>query len=151
MASALLVISIIDYRTMLIPTGADVVIFAVGVVHLLLNRQNWLYLLIGFFSARLFLLLCAVLFRAVTGKGGLGVGDIELMACAGLCIGWGHALFAIVIGSVLGTLIEGVRIAVTRKKGRFPFGPYLSLGVFVSALWGTQIYEWYIKTFLFAQ
>ena len=148
MTSALLVISIIDYRTMLIPTAADLVILGVGVVHLALNWQNWPYWIIGLFSASAFLLICALLFRAVTGKGGLGVGDIELMACAGLCIGWGHALFAIVIGSVLGTVIEGVRILITKKKGRFPFGPYLSLGIFVSVLWGTRIYEWYMNTFV---
>lgn len=148
MTSALLVISIIDYRTMLIPTGADLVILAVGILHLVVNWQDWLYWVIGLFSASVFLLLSAVLFRAVTGKGGLGVGDIELMACAGLCIGWGHALFAVVIGSVLGSVIEGIRILITREKGKFPFGPYLSLGVFVAALWGTQIYEWYMNTFV---
>lgn len=148
MTSTLLVISLIDYRTMLIPTMADVVLLVVGIVHLLLNLDNWLYYVLGFFAVSIFLLACALLFRAVTGKGGLGLGDVELMACAGLCIGWGHALFAVVIGSVVGSVVELVKVAITKKKGRFPFGPYLSFGVFFAALWGTQIYEWYVNTFL---
>ena len=88
------------------------------------------------------------MFRGITGKSGLGLGDVELMACAGLCIGWGHALFAVAVGSVLGAVIQGIRIAVTKEKGKFPFGPYLSLGIWIALLWGTQIYNWYIGQFL---
>lgn len=149
LTSALIVLSAIDYRFMLIPTAVDVVICGVGIVHLVLHLHEWYYYLIGFFGASLFLLLCALLFRGVTGKSGLGLGDVELMACAGLCIGWGHALFAIVIGSVLGVIIQGILVAVTREKGKFPFGPYLSLGIFVAMLWGSRIYEWYMESFIY--
>ena len=151
MFSALLVIGVIDYRTMLIPTAVDVVILCVGAVHIVFDLNNWLYYVTGFVSAGLFLLLCAFLFRAVTGKGGLGLGDVELMACAGLCIGWGHALFAIVIGSVTGCIVELIKIAITKKKGKFPFGPYLALGIFVATLWGTRIYEWYFHTIMLVE
>ena len=143
MVSALLVISVIDYRTMLIPAGADIVILAVGIFHLFLHLNEWIYYVIGFVSVGLFLLLCALLFRAVTGKSGLGLGDVELMACAGLCIGWGHGLFAIIIGSVLGVLVEGIKMGVTKKKGKFPFGPYLSVGILTGVLFGERIYDWY--------
>ncbi len=148
MVSALLVLSVIDYRTMLIPTGADAVVLAVGIVHLLLHLEQWYYYVIGFFFVSLFLLLCAFLFRAVTGKSGLGLGDVELMACAGLCIGWGHGLFAVVIGSVLGVIVQGMKILITKENGRFPFGPYLSIGVLIAVLWGNQIYNWYLNMFL---
>ncbi len=149
MTSAMLVISVIDFRTMKIPIAADVVIFAMGVVHLLLHLDTWYYYVIGFFFASLFLLLCSLLFRILKNKNGMGAGDIELMACTGLCIGWGHALFAIALGSVIGSVIEGTRMAVTKKSGRFAFGPYLCLGVFIAMLWGTGIYEWYINTFIY--
>lgn len=148
LVSALIVLSVIDYRTMMIPTGVDVVIFGIGILHLAFHLNDWVYYVIGFFFASLFLLLCAFVFRAVTGKSGLGLGDVELMACAGLCIGWGHALFAVVIGSVLGVIIQGIRILVTKENGKFPFGPYLSLGIFISMLWGSQIYDWYISSFI---
>lgn len=148
MASALLVISVIDYRTMLIPTGANVVIFIIGLLHLALHYEKWYYYVIGFFFVSLFLLLCAFLFRAVTGKSGLGLGDVELMACTGLCIGWGHGLFAVVIGSILGVVIQGIKVLVTKENGKFPFGPYLAIGVLIATLWGNQIYQWYLEMFL---
>ncbi len=143
--SSLLVISMVDYRTLLIPVGAEIVILIAGIVHLVMNLEQWPYYVIGFFFASLFLLLCALLFRAATGKSGLGFGDVELMACAGLCIGWGHALMAIIIGSVLGTIIQGVIILVTKDGKKFAFGPYLSLGVFCAMLWGDYLYQWYMS------
>lgn len=149
LTSALIVLSVIDHRTMMIPTAVDIVILAVGIIHLVLHLNDWFYYVAGFFFASLFLLLCALLFRGVTGKSGLGLGDVELMACAGLCIGWGHALFAIVIGSVLGAVIQGIRMGITKEKGKFPFGPYLSLGVWIALLWGAQIYEWYLRQFFY--
>lgn len=143
--SALLVIAVIDYRTMLIPGKADAFIALIGMIHLLLHREQWQYYVIGFVGVGLFLLLIAVIFKSVTGRSGLGYGDIELMACAGLCIGWGHGLFALVIGSVLGSLIEGVRMVVMKKRGKFAFGPYLAIGITIAALWGDMFFDWYFQ------
>jgi leader peptidase (prepilin peptidase)/N-methyltransferase len=148
MVSALLVISVIDYRTMLIPVGAELVILAVGAVHLIFHLNDWTYYVIGFLAVGLFLLLCAFLFRALTGKSGLGLGDIELMACASLCIGWGHGLFAIILGSLLGVLVETGKILITKEKGKFPFGPYLSMGILAAVLWGDSLYDWYMTWML---
>lgn len=149
MTSALLVLSVIDYRTMMIPTGVDFVILIVGILHLVLKLNNWHYYVIGFFFASLFLLLCSIIFRMLRGKRGLGLGDIELMACTGLCIGWGHALFAVILGSLIGSVIQGIKIAVTKEGQKFAFGPYLSAGVFIAMLWGSKIYDWYVGTFLY--
>lgn len=143
LASALLVIAVIDYRTMRIPGCMDAVIFCIGVIHLGLHWENWTYYVIGFFSVSLFLLLCALLFRAITGKSGLGLGDIELMACVGLCVGWGHALLALIVGSVSGSVIQGIRMAVTKKGGKFALAPYLAAGTFFVVLWGDACLLWY--------
>ena len=52
--------------------------------------------------------------------------------------------FAIIIGCVAGAIIEGIKIAVTKKRGKFAFGPYLSVAIFICLLYGGQMYEWYI-------
>lgn len=143
--SALLVIAVIDYRTMLIPGKADAFIAVLGIVHLLIHREQWLYYVIGFVSMGVFLFLIAALFKKVTGKSGLGYGDIELMACAGLCIGWGHGLLALVIGSLSGSIVEGIRMAVTKKHDKFAFGPYLAIGIGIAALFGDMFLNWYFQ------
>jgi len=34
------------------------------------------------------------------------------------------------------------------RKAAIPFGPYLAAGAVVSAFWGVQITDWYLRTFL---
>lgn len=142
--SSLIVITMIDFRTMMIPVGTYLIILLMGIVNLTLDRDNWLDYVLGMVAAGAFLLIIALIFRAVTGKGGLGLGDIELMACAGLCLGLSRVFFAIIIGCVVGAVIEGIRIAVTKKKGKFAFGPYLSFAIFICLLWGQGMYDWYM-------
>lgn len=146
--SALLVISVIDYRTMLIPTGANLIILLMGILHLIMNLDNWVYYVTGFLCVSLFLLLTALLFKAVTKKSGLGLGDVELMACAGMCLGWGHSLLALVIGSVLGSLIQGGILLVAKKGRKFALGPYLAVGIWIAMLWGDAIIRWYMGLLL---
>ena len=142
--SCLIVITVIDHRTMMIPVGSYLIILLAGIVHLIFYREDWLDYVLGAVAAGAFLLIIALLFRLITGKGGLGLGDIELMACAGLCLGLSRVFFAIIIGCVAGAVIEGIKIAVTKKKGKFAFGPYLSAAIFICLLFGTQMFEWYM-------
>ena len=143
--SALLVIAVIDFRTMLIPGAFDAVIAIVGVIHTVLHWDNWAYYVLGFAGIGVFLLLVAVVFKKVTGKSGLGYGDIELMACAGLCIGWGHGMLALVVGAVLGSIVEGIRIAITKNSGKFALGPYLAFGIAIAVLFGDGFLSWYFQ------
>ena len=142
--SCLIVITVIDYRTMMIPVGSYIIILLMGIAHLIIYREDWLDYVLGAVVAGAFLLIIALLFRLITGKGGLGLGDIELMACAGMCLGLSRVFFAIIIGCVAGAIIEGIKIAVTKKRGKFAFGPYLSVAIFICLLFGGQMYEWYI-------
>ena len=145
MISALLVIALIDYRTLQIPGQADAFIVIVGVIHLLLHLQQWLYYVIGFVATGAFLLLIAIVFKKVTGKSGLGYGDIELMACSGLCVGPVHSLLALVVASVLASFVEGVRIIITKKNDKFALGPYLAIGITVALLFGDSVFRFYFR------
>lgn len=140
LASALLVLSVIDYRTLEIPIQINVVILGIGILHAALDIHNIILYIGGFFSASLFLLLCLILTR---GRG-IGGGDIKLMAVAGLCLGWQNILFALTVGCVVGSIIQCIVIAVTKKKTKFAMGPYLSVGIFVAMLWGDVFFDWYI-------
>ncbi len=151
MSSVLLVIAMIDLRTMMFPSVLDGIILVIGVIHLILHKEQWLYYLAGFFFSGIFLLLCAVLFKKLTGKKGLGYGDIELMTCAGLCLGWGHVLLALIIGCLIGIVIQGI-VMMAGKKGkdeRFPTTPYFALGIYIVLLWGDTLLNWYMQTFIY--
>lgn len=140
LVSALLVLSVIDYRTLEIPISVNAVILGIGIVHLVVDFENWIHYIIGFFAASLFLFLCLIVTR---GKG-IGGGDIKLMATAGLCLGWQNILLALAAGCIIGSVIQCIIIAVTKNKTKFAMGPYLSVGIFVAMLWGDAFVEWYL-------
>ena len=49
------------------------------------------------------------------------------------------------IGCIMGAIIEGIRIAITKNKGKFAFGPYLSVAIFICLLWGKNMFDWYMS------
>jgi leader peptidase (prepilin peptidase)/N-methyltransferase len=73
------------------------------------------------------LFIVAEVYYRVTGREGLGGGDIKLLAGIGALLGWYPALMVIFFSSVLGSLY-GILMMVAFKKGRLteiPFGPFI--------------------------
>ena len=143
LAAALLVIGVIDARTREIPPGLNIFILCLGAVALALDYTHWLDHLIGFFavSLPLFLLLLA------TGGRGIGGGDIKLMACAGLFLGWKLILLAFFIGCIAGSIIHLLLMLFLKKGRTLALGPYLGVGIFTALLWGNRLLTWYLSSF----
>ena len=137
--SMLLVLSVIDWREFIIPNGINLVIFLLGVVRLLTDLDHWLTYLIGMVSVSLVFLLLHVL----TGGNGLGMGDVKLVAAAGLLLGWQKILLAVLLGSVAGALIHSVRMTRGAAR-RLAFGPYLAAGIWFAALVGGPLIQAYL-------
>lgn len=138
LASALLVLSVIDFRTFEIPFGINVFIFILGVVRVITDYENWLTYIIGFFAVSTFMAIIAVV------ANGFGGGDVRLMAAAGLLIGWKNIVLAFLLGCIIGSVCHVIRMKVTKADRMLAFGPYLAMGIFISALWGTDMIQWYL-------
>ncbi len=140
LASSLVVISVIDWRTFEIPVGANIFIGLLGAVRIATDLADWKDYIIGFFSVS------AVLFviYIVTKGRGIGGGDIKLMAVSGLLIGWECNVLAFVIGCIAGSVVHIIRMKVSKADHVLALGPYLSIGIFVSALWGEKMINWYM-------
>jgi leader peptidase (prepilin peptidase)/N-methyltransferase len=143
MTSALLALSVIDFRTFEIPQGFTVFLAVVGAARVATDLDNWLVYLIGFFAVSVFLLIVFL----ITGGRGIGGGDIKLMAVCGLILGWKLILVAFITGCILGSVIHLIRMAVKKEGAVLAFGPYLSLGVFIAAMWGQGILNAYLSMF----
>ena len=140
--SLLTVVAVIDWRTFEIPNGVNLAIFLLGVVQLVVDRGNWKLYLIGMCSVSLLFLLLWF----ITHGNGLGMGDVKLMAAAGLLLGWPRILLAMILGSVSGAIIHTIRMR--RGAGRkLAFGPYLSAGIWVAALFGERLIGAYLGLF----
>jgi prepilin signal peptidase PulO-like enzyme (type II secretory pathway) len=97
--------------------------------------------LIGFLAGGGFFYLVAVLSR-----GGMGGGDIKLMAMVGGLMGWKSVLLTTFAGSLSGSFI-GIFLMLFKGKGRktkIPFGPFLAFGTLVTLFFGQEILLWYL-------
>lgn len=88
-----------------------------------------------------------LLFIALLSRGGLGGGDIKLMFAAGLYLGpvmTGLALFiSFLSGAVTGILL--ILFKIKKRREFIPFGPFLSLGIFIAVLWGLNMVNGYMR------
>jgi len=143
LTSALLVLSVIDFRTYEIPIGINYFIFGLGVIHTAVHYTDWLNHVIGFFVVSVVLYIIIL----VTKGRGIGGGDMKLMAVCGLFLGWKEIILAFLLGCIIGSVVHIIRMRVTKCDHVLALGPYLSIGVFVSMLWGAQWIAWYFGQF----
>ncbi len=144
LASALLVLSVIDFRTYEIPFGINLFILALGLIRVGTDYQNFLTYLIGLLSVSAFL---AVLYYATGGRA-IGGGDVKLMAACGLLLGWKLIILAFLSGCIFGAVIHVIRMRISGESHVLAMGPYLSMGVLVAALWGEKMLTWYLAQFV---
>ena len=141
--SALLALSVIDFRTFEIPVGFNIFILILGLVRVATDYKNWLLYLIGLVSVSLFLF---AIFAITKGRG-IGGGDVKLMAATGLLLGWKLNLHGFVMGCILGSIIHIIRMKVSKEGRTLAMGPYLSLGVVLTVFFGEYIISWYMSFF----
>ena len=141
MTSALLTLSLIDWRTYEIPPGINTFLFILGVAAAVLDRGNLLSHLAGMVCVSGFL---GILYLISRGRA-IGGGDIKLMFACGLILGWKQIILAFLLGCIIGSVIHLIRIRVQGEGHVLAMGPYLSAGIFLAALWGNAWISWYIS------
>lgn len=142
LASALFTLSVIDFRTYEIPAGINIFILALGLIATALHYTDYLNHVIGFFAVSIPIY---ILILATKGRG-MGGGDMKLMATAGLVIGWKLIILAFFIGCLVGSVCHIIRMKVSDADRVLALGPYLSIGIMISALCGNQLINWYLAT-----
>ena len=146
LVSALIVISGIDAKHRIIPDAITYPGMIIGFIAAIFSVHIQVTdAVFGFLAAGGFFFLIALLTR-----GGIGGGDIKLMAFVGTFLGLKYALLAIFFGSIIGSFY-GLGLIALKKAGlksAVPYGPFLAAGTFISALYGNEIIQWYITHLL---
>ena len=84
------------------------------------------------------------LLLAVVTRGGMGGGDIKLMAMLGLWLGSAGVLWVVLLSSNIGAIISLALMAL-KIKGRkdfIPFGPFIVIAAMLVMLYQGQMTEW---------
>ena len=145
--AVLIVITFIDIDHQIIPDILSLpgipLFFIAG---LWATPLTWLNALIGVASGAGSLLLVALVYRQITGKDGMGMGDVKLLAMIGALIGWQGVLFTIFFSSVIGALV-GLLLMLKgggSLKTRLAFGPFLALGAVAYVFFGPKLIDAYL-------
>ena len=149
-SGSLVVITFIDLHHKIIPDVISLPGIVVGfLASFILPYLTWIESLIGIVAGGGALLLIAVIFEKLTGKEGMGGGDIKLLAMIGAWLGWKALPFVVLISSILGILIGGGALLVSGKgmRVRIPFGPFLAMGTLTYFFFGGPIIRWYASFF----
>ena len=145
--SALVVITFIDIEHQIIPDEISLSGIVIGfVLSFFMEEPGWLNSLLGILLGGGSLLLVAYSYQRLTGKEGMGGGDIKLLAMMGAFLGWKAVPFIIFASSLIGSLI-GVSIMFFQKKDSklaIPFGPYLAFGAVLYIFYGKPLIRWYL-------
>jgi leader peptidase (prepilin peptidase)/N-methyltransferase len=89
------------------------------------------------------------IFKAVTGKEGMGYGDFKLLAAIGAWLGWKMLPLVILLSSFVGAMV-GIVLIILARRGRnvpIPFGPYLAIAGLIAMFYGDAITRHYLELF----
>lgn len=84
------------------------------------------------------------LFLAIITKGGMGGGDIKLMAMLGLWLGTGGVLWVVLLSSNIGAVVSLLLMAlkIKSRKDFIPFGPFIVVSALFVMLYQSQMTGW---------
>ncbi|MFA7059389.1 MAG: prepilin peptidase [Pedobacter sp.] len=146
--SSLVVITFIDIEHQIIPDEISLSGIVIGFAFsFFLSWQTWLNSLLGILLGGGSLLLVAYAYQWLTGKEGMGGGDIKLLAMMGAFLGWKSIPFIIFSSSLAGSIVGITMMLIQKKDSKLaiPFGPYLAFGAVLYIFYGRQIIQWYFS------
>lgn len=148
--SAMIVITFIDLDFQIIPDVITLPGIVIGLASaFFLLPDPFSLSVVGFKNSIAGLFIGGGLFYliAVLSRGGMGGGDIKLMAMVGAFMGWKAVFLTTFIGSLVGSLV-GIFLMIFKGKGRktkIPFGPFLAFGSIITLFFGRAILHWYFQ------
>jgi leader peptidase (prepilin peptidase)/N-methyltransferase len=149
--ATLVTISFIDLDHQIIPDVLSLPgVFAGLAIAFIPGSISWIDSLIGIIGGGGALFIVALIYERLTGKQGMGGGDVKLLAMIGAWMGWRSLPFVLLISSLTGAIIVSVFLLAAGKgyRVRIPFGPFLSLGALLYFFFGPQLTNWYFQVFL---
>lgn len=145
---ALITISLIDLDHQIIPDQISLPGIVVGFAcALLLGQPRWTDSLIGLLAGGGFLWAVAEGYYRLTGREGMGGGDIKLLAMIGAFLGWRALPVTLMLASLGGSLVGLGLILAHRSDARvpIPFGPFLAAGAVCALFFGEPLLAWYLR------
>jgi leader peptidase (prepilin peptidase)/N-methyltransferase len=145
--AALIIITFIDLDHQIIPDSISIPGIFVGIsASFFIPLLSWYESVIGIVIGGGFLFLIAFGYKWITGREGMGGGDVKLLAMLGAWLGWKAIPFILLSSSLIGVVIGG-SIGLANRTGlrsRIPFGPFLAVSALIYVFFGPELINWYL-------
>jgi leader peptidase (prepilin peptidase)/N-methyltransferase len=141
-----IIVSMIDYDFKIIPNIITIPgIMLCLLINIFVFPYDFHSFLIGALSGVAIFYIIAII-----SNGGMGGGDIKLIAMIGAFLGWKGVFFTIFSGAMFGSIVGILLILIgkKRRKDKVPFGPFLSFGATLYIFVGNSLINWYLNTLL---
>lgn len=146
-SSILIIITFIDLKNMIIPDVLVLIIFISSIIY----KATIYYIGINpqIISSIYGLIISGILFLAIVilSRGGMGGGDVTLIAALGFILGLKYILLNMFLSFLLGAVISMFLLAsrIKTRKDPIPFGPFIIISFLITVFWGQDIIDWYLK------
>lgn len=146
---ALLVLFAIDLEHQLLPNSITLPGIVVGFIFSLYTGPGWLPSLLGILVGGGILFAVAEAYYRLRHEEGLGMGDVKMLAMIGAFLGWQATLMTLMMGSIAGSVVGVLMIALKRgdMKYALPFGTFLAMGAALAATVGPTLLDWYLSLY----
>ncbi len=157
--AALIVIAFIDFDFRIVPDVISLPGIGLGLAAAIVNRQfslgvsssalpSPLSSVFGLLLGGGILWAVAWVYQLLTGKEGMGGGDIKLLAMIGVFLGWASVLLTLFLASLSGAVV-GLSLMFAKgvdSKYALPFAPFLCLGALLALFFGGDLISFYLPT-----
>jgi leader peptidase (prepilin peptidase)/N-methyltransferase len=158
--SICIAITFIDFDFRIIPDELSLGGWAVGLLTCFADfRNDWMHLVLASIAGFGLFLLFGMAYEKVTGRVGLGGGDIKFMGTIGAFLGLGGLWSSLLLSSILGSIIGLAYGAYQARSGKvagsvhgsmsegllktsIPYGPFLVAGALIELFF--EVSKWII-------
>ncbi len=144
-SSSCLALVFIDFDFQILPDAITLPLVAAGLaLSFFSDRISWRSAAIGAAAGAGALWAVAAAYKGLTGREGMGMGDVKMLGAVGAFTGVPGVLFTVLFGSLGGSLV-GLAL-MTRGgdwKTRLPFGVFLGIAGVAAYFWAAPVWGWY--------
>lgn len=149
LTSILIVIAMIDFKTQYIYDSTIIVGIIIGIIYLVLSfiyKEDFSLL-----NTVIGIAIPTIVLALIVGiTGAMGWGDVELIFVVSMFLSIPLGILNLFLSIVIGGIIAGVYMIAKLKslKSEMAFGPAIVIATYFTLIWGENILNWYINTFI---
>lgn len=149
--SFMLVLTMIDFEHMILPTKIIIAGAVTGVILRIIQSivyKDYTFLTDSILAAVIGGALFYTIFyvsKVLLKREGMGFGDVRYITMIGIFLTPELLALTILISAVTASVYGVIQLYILKTSKEFPYGPFISIGAFISIILGDKMINWYLN------